>query len=234
MYAAPVQDEEIDQILSATLDDAKMSRGERKALREHFGALSPEEAARFRARAFALARSRSPSALSHALIDWLEESVKLSITPPHEPRAMVRAEARFSPGLDCLDRIVQSLEEADAQVDICVFTITDDRIARQILAAKARGVSIRVITDNEKSLDRGSDIARLEEAGIDVRIDETEHHMHHKFAVFDRRLVLTGSYNWTRSAADFNLENIVLTDHPELVSSFAQVFDRLWNELRPR
>ena len=52
--------------------------------------------------------------------------------------------------------------------------------------------------------------------------------MHHKFAVFDRKVLLTGSYNWTRSAASENQENLIVTEAPGLVRSFAAEFDKLW------
>lgn len=90
---------------------------------------------------------------------------------------------------------------------------------------------MRIITDDEKSFDRGSDVQRLREAGVPVRVDGSEHHMHHKFALFDRVDLLTGSYNWTRSAANFNQENVVVTRDPRLVSAFSSMFDDLWSTL---
>lgn len=226
-----MQDAEIDEVLETTLSDLSMSRSERRALKEVFGELTDAGRARLRARAFELARERLSGRDEHQLLSWLEDAVKLSL-PLAEPHPnTVIGEARFSPGLGCLERITQGIHEAQRQLDICVFTITDDRITRGILEAKRRGVEVRVISDNEKSLDRGSDIERIEAAGVAVRIDATEHHMHHKFAIFDRSLLLTGSYNWTRSAAEFNAENIVMTNHPGLVSSFTRVFDQFWIDL---
>jgi mitochondrial cardiolipin hydrolase len=52
--------------------------------------------------------------------------------------------------------------------------------------------------------------------------------MHHKFAVFDARTLLTGSYNWTRSADEYNKDNFLVTDDPHLVQAFSATFDRLW------
>ena len=52
--------------------------------------------------------------------------------------------------------------------------------------------------------------------------------MHHKFAVFDSRTLLFGSYNWTRSAAQDNEEDLVVVRERGLVSSFLAEFERLW------
>lgn len=92
---------------------------------------------------------------------------------------------------------------------------------------------MRVLTDNEKASDLGSDIARIAEAGIPVAVDESDKHMHHKFAIFDASVVITGSYNWTRSAATYNEENLVTTGEPSLVRAFSEEFDRLWKKFSP-
>ena len=76
--------------------------------------------------------------------------------------------------------------------------------------------------------DLGSDIIRLRGAGVPLRTDRDPNHMHHKFAIFDREVLLTGSYNWTRGAAEYNSENFVTTADPRLVAAFRAEFDRLW------
>lgn len=141
--------------------------------------------------------------------------------------------AFFSPGDSCLQAIQAGVAGAASSLKICVFTISDDRITQAILQARRRGVDVRILTDNEKLFDKGSDIRQLAAAGIPVRVDESANHMHHKFAIFDNRILLTGSYNWTRSAALYNHENLLVTDQPSLVKDFCGEFDRLWQELVP-
>jgi phosphatidylserine/phosphatidylglycerophosphate/cardiolipin synthase-like enzyme len=51
--------------------------------------------------------------------------------------------------------------------------------------------------------------------------------------LFDNRKVLTGSYNWTRSAADDNQENILLTDDKRAVNAYRDEFQRLWLMMNP-
>ncbi len=129
---------------------------------------------------------------------------------------------------DCAGKIVGLLSRARRSVDICVFTITDDRIAKAIVEAHECGIALRIITDDDKFEEPGSDIARFREAGNDVRIDDSPHHMHHKFAVFDERVLLNGSYNWTRGAARDNEEIFLVTDDGRLVAVYATELPKLW------
>lgn len=52
--------------------------------------------------------------------------------------------------------------------------------------------------------------------------------LHHKFAVFDDDTLVTGSYNWTRGAAERNEENFLVSQDPRLVRIYADKFEDLW------
>jgi cardiolipin hydrolase len=223
---------EIDAILNATLADRQLTRSERRALQAVLEDRRASEAvlALFRSRAFALARESVMDPRARQVISWLEETVQALLPTRRVPEAS-RMEAHFSPGEGPLRAIVQLIEEARGAIDVCVFTVTDDRLSRALLDAHRRGIRVRMVSDDEKSLDAGSDMERLRDAGIPVRLDRAAAHMHHKFAVFDRLRLLTGSYNWTRSAADVNHENVLVSDDPRLVQPFCRAFDGLWEAL---
>lgn len=121
------------------------------------------------------------------------------------------------------------LRSGHQTLDICVFTITYNQIANAILAEFRDGVKVRIISDNDKAQDLGSDIYKLAMAGIPIKVDKTDVHMHHKFAVVDGKLVINGSFNWTRSAQSKNFENVVISNNPKMVESFAGHFEHLWN-----
>lgn len=229
--------QELDQALCATLEDGRLSRTERAALLELWRSegLDAARLGQLRARAFELARQRLTQAGTGAgdVLNWLEELIKL-LSRVNESELRTPSRAYFSPGQACLSAVIGELALARRAADICVFTLTDDRIADAIVAAHARGVVVRIITDNDKQYDQGSDVERLRRAGIAVVVDETEYHMHHKFAVLDASTLLNGSYNFTRGAAAFNEENLVVTEEPALVAAFSQRFGELWSALGGR
>jgi phosphatidylserine/phosphatidylglycerophosphate/cardiolipin synthase-like enzyme len=223
--------QEFEVELRKTLEDQRLSRGERKALQQLVAGADTDHIAVLRSIAFKVARGElGDEKRTRQVMTWLEEVVKVLVGASADDAAPDSA-ALFSPGEAPLRRIVGLLGAAQNTADICVFTITDDRIAQGILDCHRRGVAVRIISDNDKSFDRGSDVQRLHEAGIKVRIDFSEAHMHHKFAVFDSRTLLTGSYNWTRSAAEYNHENVVVTNDTRLAGAFSDAFERIWHEL---
>ncbi|MCC6150384.1 MAG: hypothetical protein IT461_09060 [Planctomycetes bacterium] len=220
-----------ETMLRQTADDANLSGGERAALREHLKEAALNEQARgvLRHKAFEIALDRSYAHPPQAVLAWLEDVNKL-LLPPTGNAGEHFTEAFFSPGEACVARIINALHGARNSADICVFTITDDRITSAIIAAHKRGIEVRVMTDNEKAFDEGSDVRQLARAGIEVRVDTSTNHMHHKFAVFDRGLLLTGSYNWTLSASRHNQENMISSNDAKLLRAFSQEFERLWKQ----
>jgi cardiolipin hydrolase len=221
-----------EQILRQTLVDRQFSSSERKSFRAAIAeaGLNEQHRAQLRSLAFRLAREAIANGDALRVVAWLEEVNKV-LLPPSNTATEVYATVAFSPGDDCVNTIIGQLSSARSYVDICVFTITDNRITSAIREAHRRGIRLRIITDNEKMFDEGSDIEGLEALGIPIRVDMTEYHMHHKFALFDGTTLLTGSYNWTRGAAEFNEENLVVTNESRLVQKFAQVFEQLWEQL---
>jgi len=223
----------IQDALKITLDDHRMSRGEKRALAKVIeqNVHNDHELSHARSVVFELARQELSEPHALKVIEWVEEASKLLAAKPDANKSR-KSEAFFSPEDNCTSKIIRLFQTARTKVDVCVFTITDDRIKDAILDAHQRGITVRIISDNDKSNDLGSDIYQLERAGVPVRCDHTDYHMHHKFAIFDGSSMMTGSYNWTRSAARNNEENFIVTQDDSLVKAFTIAFDELWKKLK--
>jgi len=133
------------------------------------------------------------------------------------------------PNTDNFKRFLRFIHSATITLDICVFTITDDDISREVIDRFRSGVSVRLITDDNQSKTLGSDIEKLHKSGIPIRLDNTGAHMHHKFAIIDDICVINGSLNWTRQARTLNSENTVISNDMDLVQPFITHFNMLWD-----
>lgn len=209
--------------------DNRLSRSECRALRECLREERPgfSELNILRARLFDLVSKKLNSQNYRELHEWLEEAVKLIMQPLKPGAREVVSKCYFNPGNSCRDAVIEQLRKARRIIRICVFTISDDAISREIVAAKRRGVAVEIITDNDKTEDLGSDIRALRNAGIAVYVDTTPNHMHHKFAVMDSEWLVSGSFNWTRSASLYNQENVLVTNDPRAVAAYEREFVRL-------
>jgi mitochondrial cardiolipin hydrolase len=229
--------EQLDNLFTEMIADRHLSRSESRIQREVL-AVQKTDADRhhFRQAAFAAARTVIVNSGDLSALDWLESVVRLLLSEPTSAEAQgasttTAADAYFSPKDDCARVLTRLIEASRRSVDVCVFTITDDRLSDALITAHRRGVALRVITDDDKAADLGSDIGRLSAAGVAVRQDRSPFHMHHKFAIYDGRQLSNGSYNWTRGAARDNQENLIVCDEPRLLSAFSAAFERLWTGL---
>jgi phosphatidylserine/phosphatidylglycerophosphate/cardiolipin synthase-like enzyme len=84
------------------------------------------------------------------VMQWVKDVNQLLQTHPVQS-----SHAFFSPGDDCRNAIIQQMNLSLRQLQICVFTISDDQITEAIINAHKKGVQIGIITDNDKSFDHG-------------------------------------------------------------------------------
>ena len=90
-----------------------------------------------------------------------------------------------------------------------------------IAAAHARGVDVQVILDRSQLQGRHPVAAMLAAAGTPVFIDTRPAIAHSKVLIIDNNVVVTGSFNFTRSAQQRNAENVLILRHDRtLVAAF--------------
>jgi phosphatidylserine/phosphatidylglycerophosphate/cardiolipin synthase-like enzyme len=145
----------------------------------------------------------------------------------------------FSPQGKCSTHILREIQSAKQELLVAVYAFTSDDLAGALAQAKKRGVTVQVIVDRE--FDRSNDnskgkflegqkIAVRRVAGVAAKAGEKDSGlMHQKFAVIDRRVVFTGSYNWTHSAESRNDENLLMfRDASPLAEEYRKAFLHLW------
>lgn len=222
--------EQVVALIDDSIEDNFLTKSEKNQIKAALKELGPDKRVSdlLRSELFKIARNQINAENYMEILLWTEKVNKLIVAAN---KVEVQQESvYFSPGEECLQAIINHIRSAKNKIRICLFTISDDRIAEELISKHKRGVSIKIISDNDKIFDKGSDIEKLAKAGIPIRLDVTDNHMHHKFALFDNHITLTGSYNWTRSAERYNHENILITDSYRVLREFNKEFDSLWDE----
>jgi phosphatidylserine/phosphatidylglycerophosphate/cardiolipin synthase-like enzyme len=148
--------------------------------------------------------------------------------------AFADVQVGFTPGDSAETLVLQTLEQSQKSVDLVAYTFTSKPVANALLAAKRRGVSVRVLADEKSASDRYSAVTFLANQGIPVRLNGRYAIQHSKFAVIDGQTVQTGSANYTASAFSRNAENVVvIRNESAAVHAYQQEFERLWSEGEP-
>jgi len=136
-------------------------------------------------------------------------------------------------GRECERRLIEAIDGAGSEVRVAIYSFTRRNIAGALARAADRQVSVVVRYDSDSSEDRSDMpalIASLRRRNVrcePVALNDPRAKMHHKFTVVDRRIVLTGSYNYTSSASEANRENLVRIDSPAVADAFLAEFERL-------
>ncbi|XP_054636333.1 mitochondrial cardiolipin hydrolase isoform X2 [Dunckerocampus dactyliophorus] len=176
-----------------------------------------------------LYRLKPPRTLNEVLFFPAEVACMEHIFSPASPHSCPLphgVETSFS-------RLLRFLLSASSSLDVCMFSFSNMDLGRAVVELYRRRVTVRILVDKHYSAISGSQVGALRKAGICVRKVAGYMHMHHKFAVVDSRLLITGSLNWTLAAVQSNSENILITEESDLVRPYVKEFSRLWADNDP-
>ncbi|XP_015673313.1 mitochondrial cardiolipin hydrolase [Protobothrops mucrosquamatus] len=136
-------------------------------------------------------------------------------------------------GESALARLLAHVLAARRSLDLCLFAFSSPQLGRAVALLHRRGVRVRLVVDADYMALRGSQVGPLRRAGIQVRHDQDSGYMHHKFAIVDKKVLITGSLNWTTQAIQANRENVLVLEDQALVNIFLAEFEKIWENYNP-
>ena len=147
----------------------------------------------------------------------------------HAVQAAGNMEVAFSPHGGITTMIVQNLEKAKKSVEVQAYSFTSADIAKALIDAHKRGVPVRVILDKSQKSEKYSSLTFLQNAGIQVHIDKDFQIAHSKIMIIDGIDIITGSFNFTKSAEQSNAENcLVIHGNQALAQQYIQNWQWRW------
>jgi hypothetical protein len=176
---------------------------------------------------------------------WVDTSNYASwANPPaslvrHYPKTSIDPELNFPPGEDFALRSVNHYNAETSKIDVIMFRITDQRHTNAIIAAKGRGVPIRIIVDpgEYRNRDRIWDawnVDRLYAARVPLRFASHQGEDHGKLVLlYGQGMTIFGSSNWTTPSANSQHEHNYFTTKTNIFNWFVTYFNRRWNNSNP-
>jgi mitochondrial cardiolipin hydrolase len=143
-------------------------------------------------------------------------------------------EAMFTRSKSVADAIEQHIRATQVSLDAALYRLNSQRLTRALDDAQDKGVRVRLVIDRNRYQESPATQQLLSTCRLPFRVaygrNGAGSKMHHKFAVLDDSVVLTGSYNWTFASEEENYENVLILREPRLVGIYQAEFEALWRD----
>ncbi len=126
------------------------------------------------------------------------------------------------------ERLAAAIDKAQKSVEVAAYDFDLTRVADALIAAKKRGVRVRVVTDTDNVDERA--VRDIKKSGIFVVDDGRSAIMHNKFVVIDGSAVWTGSWNLTENGTYRNNNNAIALQSVRLAENYATEFEEMFEE----
>ena len=159
-------------------------------------------------------------------------SVLLGITWWHsanaEPQPAEILAIYFTPPAGSAGGLIKHIDASKKTIKVMAYGFTAIPLSDALVKAHRRGVKVQLLQD-EKSAGNNSDaVNQLIAAGIEVRSDGKHAIQHNKVMLLDDDIVITGSYNFTKSAEVRNAENIIILKSAYAAKRYADNWAAHW------
>ena len=158
--------------------------------------------------------------------------VCLSLSCIQPAAAASSVQVGFSPEGSALQLVLKTIESAQQEIRLMGYSFTSPEVVSALVRAKRRGVDVKIVLDEKGNRSKVSQAAMnvVVNAGIPLRTNGRYAIMHEKVIIVDNHTVEAGSFNYTRSAASRNSENVlVINEVPEVAQTYLQHWQSRWD-----
>lgn len=137
----------------------------------------------------------------------------------------------FSPEGSGLQLVLNTLQSAQHSIRMMAYSFTDPEVMKALVDAHRRGVDVKIVIDERGNRSQASLAAMnlMVNAGIGLRTNGHFPIQHDKVLIVDNQTVESGSYNFSRSAARKNSENVlVIHSVPVIASQYLAHWQSRW------
>jgi len=141
----------------------------------------------------------------------------------------------FPPAESYANRAISRYNAETAQIDVIMYRITDRRHTDAMIAAKNRGIPVRLISDPQQYRDASRlwdswNVDRMYMAGIPIKMRAHQGLNHEKLVLlYNQHMSIFGSSNWTSPSDQSQEEHNCFCTDSTMFQWFVDMFERKWN-----
>ncbi len=138
----------------------------------------------------------------------------------------VQVENYMAPEDDVMAKLVKYVQGAKKSVHYMIYTYTHADLAAAMIARSKAGVDVQGVIESRTAYTGA--LVDLFCAGLPVKTDGNKYMLHHKVIIIDGETVITGSFNFTKSADTENDENVLVIHSAAVAALYEQEFLKMW------
>ena len=120
------------------------------------------------------------------------------------------------------DKIVELIANSKDTIKISMYNFSYKKFAKELVETSKKGVKIQVILD-EKKVEEDDEIYKYVKKN-DIEIIISKKKLHTKIAIFDNKIALIGSLNWTKESFEENYESLLMSNNKEIIADIDNFF----------
>lgn len=124
--------------------------------------------------------------------------------------------------------VIPLINNAKSYIYIPAFLITHKNLADSLIAAKKRGVDVKIILDATNTHDGSTKLKYFRQNGVPVKTEIFGGKLHSKSIIIDDEYTIIGSMNFSRSGEGVNDENLVIIKDKDIAMFYRKFFQYLW------
>ncbi|MFN8674663.1 MAG: phospholipase D-like domain-containing protein [Candidatus Sericytochromatia bacterium] len=132
----------------------------------------------------------------------------------------------FSPMGGAKKAILDELSKAKKSIKFMAFSFTDSDMASVMANKKAAGIKVEGVYDQCLN-GQYSTFRFLFSKGVQVMTDGNQALMHSKTMIIDDKVVINGSYNFSKNAETNNNEDILIISSTSLAKNFIEEYNKV-------
>jgi len=132
---------------------------------------------------------------------------------------------------NCAQNLVNFYGTAGKSIHVMIYSLTKQEIADALVAAKLKGIEVKVLIDSSQAglkdakdeflLENGVELKRVNIPGYSI--------FHDKVSIIDSNAFSTGSFNYTQNADSGSAENLMIVKDEKLALEFEKEFQKYWS-----